>query len=45
MPSLRHLITFISVHDTVNFLNFCDSLECIYLKYKSCDSTACELPD
>ena len=30
---------------TVDDVNFCDRLECIYVKYKSDASTACELPD
>ena len=30
---------------TVDDVNFCDSLECIYVKYKSLASTARELPD
>ena len=30
---------------TVDDFQFCDSLECVYVKYKSCASTACEWPD
>ena len=30
---------------TVDDVNICDGLECVYVKYKSCTSTACELPD
>ena len=30
---------------TVDDVNFCESLECVYVKYKSYESTACELPD
>ena len=33
------------MHVTVDDVNFCDSLECVYVKYKSHASTACELPD
>ena len=29
----------------VDDVNFCDGLECIYVKYKIFASTACELPD
>ena len=36
---------FISMHITVDDVKFCDSLECEYGKYKSCASTARELPD
>ena len=34
---------FISMHVTVDDVNFCDSLECIYEKYKSRASTTREL--
>ena len=30
---------------TVDDVNFCDSLECVYVKNKSPASIACELPD
>ena len=30
---------------TVDDVNFCDGLECVYVKYKSPASTARELPD
>ena len=30
---------------TVDKVNFCDGLECVYLKYKSHASTAREMPD
>ena len=30
---------------TVDDVNFCDGLECVYVKYKSRASTARELPD
>ena len=30
---------------TVDDVNFCDGLECVYVKYKSRTSTACQLPD
>ena len=43
--SKRHKITFIFMHVTVDDVIFCDSLECVYVKYKSHASTACELPD
>ena len=33
------------MHVTVDDVNFCDGLECVYVKYKSCASTARELPD
>ena len=33
MSSYRHEITLISMHVTVDDLNFCDGLECVYLKY------------
>ena len=33
------------MHVTVDDVNFCDGLECVYVKYKSRASTACELPD
>ena len=33
------------MHITVDDVNFCDGLECVYVKYKSPASTACELPD
>ena len=33
------------MHDTVDDANFCDSLECVYVKYKSHASTAHEFPD
>ena len=46
---LRHpnitRITFISIYITVDDVNFCDGLECVYVKYKSRASTARELPD
>ena len=32
------------MHVTVDDFNSCDGLECIYVKYKSCASTACESP-
>ena len=35
------------MHVTVDDVNFCDGLDCVhlYVKYKSCASTARELPD
>ena len=33
------------MHVTVDDVNFYDDLECIYAKYNSRASTACELPD
>ena len=30
---------------TVDDVNFCDGLECVYVKYKIRASTACELPN
>ena len=36
---------FISMHITVDEVNFCDGKECIYVIYKSPASTASELPD
>ena len=36
---------FISMQVIVDEVNFCDSLECVYVKYKSHASTAHELPD
>ena len=33
------------MHVTVDGVNFCDGLECVYVKYKSRASTARELPD
>ena len=33
------------MHVTVNEVNFCDGLECGYVKYKSRASTTRELPD
>ena len=33
------------MHDSVDDVNFCDGLECVYVKYKSCASIARELPD
>ena len=36
---------FISMHVTVDNVNFCDSLKCVYVKYKSHASSARELPD
>ena len=41
---LTSLNTFISIHVTVDDVNFCDGLECVYVKYKSRASTARELP-
>ena len=38
-------ITFISIYATVDDVNFCDGLECVYVKYKSRASTARELFD
>ena len=35
---------FISMHITVDDVNFCDGLESAYIKYKSYASTASELP-
>ena len=32
------------MHVTIVDVNFCDSLESVYVKYKSCVSTAHELP-
>ena len=43
--SLHHYITYIPMHVTVDDVNFYDGLECIYVKYKSCASIVCELPD
>ena len=40
--SQRH---FIFVHDTVDCFNLCDCLESVYVKYTSCASAACELPN
>ena len=34
-----------SIYITVDDVNFCDGLECVYVKYKSRASTARELPD
>ena len=31
------------MHVSVDDVNFCYGLECVYVKYKSCASTACEL--
>ena len=45
MSSKCHKIKLISIHATVDDVNFCDGLECIYVKYKSHASTASELPD
>ena len=42
---LTSLITFISMHVTVDNVNFCDGLEGVYVKYKSHASKARELPD
>ena len=36
---------FISMHVTVDDGDFCYSLELVYVKYKSCASTARKLPD
>ena len=33
------------MHVSVDDVNFCDGLECVYIKYKSHASTARELPD
>ena len=33
------------MHVTVDGVNFCDGLECVYVKYKSRASTARELSD
>ena len=33
------------MHITVDDVNFCDSLECVYVKYNSHASAARELPD
>ena len=33
------------MHVTVDGVNFCDGLECVYVKYKIRASTARELPD
>ena len=33
------------MHVTVDDVNFCYGLECVYVKYKSRASTARELPD
>ena len=33
------------MHVTVDDVNFCDGLECVYVKYKSRAATARELPD
>ena len=35
----------ISIHATVDDVNFCDGLECVYVKYKCRASRARELPD
>ena len=32
-------------HVTVDDINFVTALECVYVKYKSCASTASKLPD
>ena len=42
---LMSLITFISMYVTVDDVNICDGLECLFVKYKSRASTAGELPD
>ena len=42
---LTSLNYFISMHVTVDNINFYDGLECVYVKYKSRASTARELPD
>ena len=31
----QHKVMFISMHTTVDDVNFCDGLECVYVKYKS----------
>ena len=36
---------FISMHDTVDDINYHYGLECVYVKYKSHASTARQLPD
>ena len=33
------------MHVTVDDVNFCDGLECVYVKYKSRASIARDLPD
>ena len=33
------------MHVTVDDVNFCDGLECVYVEYKSPESTVRELPD
>ena len=33
------------MHVTVDDVNFCDRLECEYVKYKRRAATTCELPD
>ena len=33
------------MHVTVDDVNFCDGLECVYVKYKRSASTTRELPD
>ena len=33
------------MHVTFDDVNFCDSLECVYVKYRSHALTACEMPD
>ena len=33
------------MHVSVDDVNFCDGLGCVYVKYQSCASTVRELPD
>ena len=33
------------MHVPIDDVNFCDGLECVYVKYKTRASTECELPD
>ena len=41
--SQRQKITFIPMHVTVDDVNFCDGLECVYVKYKRRVPTTREL--
>ena len=45
MPVPEQRLTFIPMNVTVDDVIFCDILDCVYIKYKSCASTAGELPD
>ena len=42
---ITSLITLIYIHVTFDNVIFCDGLEFVYVKYKSCASTARELSD